>query len=221
MDRSAWRARGLRIAVASVVALAAAAGIAWFQVQSERGPAVSAGPAGTALPVGTPAQAVGGPFTLTDHTGQPVSDTDFRGRHMLVYFGFTFCPDICPTELGTMTRAIAALGPAGESVVPLLITIDPGRDTPEALADYVRLFDERLIGLTGTEEEIAAVADAYRVYYARAPGSDDPQTYMMDHSAFIYLMGPDGQNLTVFPQGVAPDRMAEALASIIEPAAGT
>ena len=209
---SPWRKRAMRIAVASVVALVAAAGIAWFQVQSDPRSAVVAGPAGTALPVASAPQDIGGPFTLTDHTGQRVSDADFRGRHMLVYFGFTFCPDVCPTELSTMVRALEALGPAGESVVPLLITIDPARDTPDALASYVALFDERLIGLTGTDEEIAAVADAYRVFYARAPDTGQTTTYLMDHSAYIYLMAPTGENLVVFPQGVGPERMAEALA---------
>ncbi len=217
MDRNPWRARAVRIAVVSVVVVVAAAAVAWFQgppARTTADPAASDGPA-PAQPVATAPQPVGGPFSLTDHTGQPVSDDDFRGRYMLVYFGFIFCPDICPTELSTMVRAIRALGPAGDEIVPMLITIDPARDTPEALANYVSLFDERLIGLTGTDAEIAEVADAYRVFYARVPSEADSEHYLMDHSAFVYLMGPDGQNVAVFPQGVGPDRMAEALAAEI------
>jgi len=135
---------------------------------------------------------VGGPFSLTDHTGKRVTEKDFAGRYMLIFFGYTFCPDFCPTELQVMTAAIDSMGEAGNAIQPVFISIDPERDTPAVLASYVPNFGPRLIGLTGTPEEIAAVARAYRVYYGKAAKSDS-QDYLMDHSTTIYLMGPDGR----------------------------
>lgn len=134
---------------------------------------------------------VGGPFTLVDTTGKTVTDNDFRGRWMLVYFGYTFCPDVCPTELQAVAAGMDALGPLAAKVVPIFITVDPERDTQAAMADYVKLFDDRLVGLTGTAAQVAAAARSYRVYYAKS-ASKDASAYLMDHSSFLYLMGPDG-----------------------------
>src|SRR6516162_9270048 len=114
---------------------------------------------------------VGGPFTLTDHTGKRISDTEFRGKFLLVVFGFTFCPDVCPSELQLISAALDALGPRAARIVPLFVTIDPERDSPEQLATYVKSFHPRLIGLTGTPSEIAAVAKEYRVYVRKVPDS--------------------------------------------------
>ena len=111
---------------------------------------------------------VGGPFSLTDQDGRRVSEKDFLGKHMLVFFGYTYCPDICPTELQVMTAALDTLGPEAEKIQPVFVSVDPERDTPEVLKSYVENFGPRLIGLTGTPEEIAAIAKAYRVYYAKA-----------------------------------------------------
>lgn len=136
---------------------------------------------------------IGGPFTLVDHTGKTVTDRDFRGRFLLVFFGFTYCPDVCPTTLGALSEAIDLLGRDADRIVPLFITVDPGRDTPEGLAEYVRRFHPAIIGLTGTAEQVAAAAKAYRVYYAYVPkagaGADD---YDVDHTTILFLMGPDG-----------------------------
>ncbi len=162
---------------------------------------------GVSVPGGV---SVGGPFTLVDDHGRTVTDASYRGRWMLVYFGYTFCPDVCPTELQTVSAALEKLGPAAARLVPLFITIDPGRDTPAALADYVKLFDERLVGLTGTEQQIAAVAREYRVYYAKA-NSKDASSYLMDHSSFLYLMGPDGKFQALFHQGTSPEELANAI----------
>jgi cytochrome oxidase Cu insertion factor (SCO1/SenC/PrrC family) len=153
---------------------------------------------------------VGGPFTLIDHTGKPRTNEDFRGKLMVVYFGFTYCPDICPSDLQNIGLAIDQLGPAGEKVQPLFITIDPERDTAEHLKEYVSLFHPRLIGLTGDAAAIGAAATAFKVYYAKVPNSrgDD---YSMDHTAFIYLMGVDGSYLGFFPPGTSPERIAETL----------
>jgi protein SCO1 len=154
---------------------------------------------------------VGGPFTLTDQNGQRRSDADFRGKLMLVNFGFTNCPDICPLGLALMTDAIERLGPQGESVQPIFITVDPARDTPAALKSYVAHFSDRLVGLTGTPEEIAAAAKAYRVYYKVHGDPASNPNYAVDHSGFIYLMSRDGKFLTHFMHDTPPDRVADAI----------
>ena len=136
---------------------------------------------------------VGGPFTLTDHNGREVTEKTFLGKYMLVFFGFTFCPDVCPTELQVITAALDQLGPEADAIQPVFITVDPERDTPEVLKAYVGNFRPRLLGLTGTPEQVAAAAKAFRVYYAKVKNSGSAADYMMDHSTIIYLMGPDGR----------------------------
>jgi cytochrome oxidase Cu insertion factor (SCO1/SenC/PrrC family) len=158
--------------------------------------------------------ALGGPFNLVDETGQAVSERDFAGRWMLVYFGFTYCPDVCPTELGTVAAALDAMGPAGERVTPVFITVDPQRDTPAAMADYVSRFHPRMRGLTGTPEQIAEAARRYRVYYARARRTDTTD-YLMDHSSFVYLVGPDGRVRALYRPEMRPEDMAAAVAAQI------
>ena len=152
---------------------------------------------------------IGGPFALNDHTLAPRTDKDFRGKLMLVYFGFTSCPDICPTDLQNIGQAMDKLGEAGGRVQPLFITVDPQRDTAEHLNPYVQLFHPRLVGLTGDAAAIHEAAKAYRVYYAKVPlqGGD----YTVDHSAFIYLMGTEGQYLGFLPPGTDADRIAETI----------
>jgi cytochrome oxidase Cu insertion factor (SCO1/SenC/PrrC family) len=157
---------------------------------------------------------VGGPFELTDHTGARVSDTALRGGYTLLYFGYTFCPDVCPTELGGMAATIDALGEAGARVTPVMITIDPERDTPEVLAEYVPLFHERLIGLTGTAEEIRDVATQFRVFYQRFD-SNQYTYYLMDHSSFVYLLDREGDVASMFRYGTAPEDMAAAIRQVM------
>lgn len=153
---------------------------------------------------------IGGPFELTDQTGHVRTERDFRGRLMLVYFGFTFCPDICPTDLQAIGLALDKLGNDAGSVQPLFITVDPERDTAQHLAEYVPLFHPRLIGLTGTAEAIRKAADEYKVYYAKIPlGKADD--YTIDHTAFIYLMDRDGNYLGFFPPGTSAERMVEII----------
>ena len=135
---------------------------------------------------------IGGAFTLEDGNGKAVTDRDFRGSYMLVYFGYTFCPDVCPTTLSAMADAMDRLGPQAGRVRPVFITVDARRDTPSVVKQYVAAFGQGIVGLTGTPEEIAKVAKAYRVYYAEhrtGPGADD---YAMDHSSVLYLMDPNG-----------------------------
>ena len=153
---------------------------------------------------------IGGPFTLTNQNGQPFGRADLAGRYGLIYFGYTFCPDVCPTELGKMAAAIDLLGAAGGRVTPLLITIDPARDTVAVLHDYVPLFHERLIGLTGTPDEIRAVAQQYRVFYRKFESSDYSD-YLMDHSSFVYLLAPDGTVIAMFGPDTTADRIAAAI----------
>lgn len=161
--------------------------------------------------------AVGGPFSLVDHEGRRVTEQDYAGRFLLVYFGFTFCPDICPTDLQVVGQAMDMLSPEErQRVQPLFITIDPARDRPAVLAEYVRLFHPTIVGLTGTEAEIAAVAKAYRVYYARAQGPEGQgPDYMMDHSTQMFLMAPDGHLVALFPTGTEPQVLVTALRAAI------
>jgi protein SCO1/2 len=159
---------------------------------------------------------IGGPFTLTDHTGKRVTDADFRGRHMLVFFGFTYCPDVCPTTLQVMSEALAKLGPKAERFVPILITVDPERDTPQQLALYVQSFHPRLVGLTGTRAEIDAVLKAYRVHSVRK--REDPKStagYTVDHPAQIYVMDPDGRYRAFLDYTKGAESMAASLARVL------
>ena len=174
-------------------------------------PVPSAG--GIQLPQGT---ALGGPFSLTDQAGRAVTERDFAGRWLLLYFGYTYCPDVCPTELGTIAATLDALGPAAERVVPMLITVDPARDTPEQLADYVGRFHPRMQGLTGTPEQVAEVARRFRVYYGRVQRPEMSE-YLMDHSSFIYLVGPDSRVRMLFRPDTRPEDIAAAVAAQMGP----
>lgn len=150
---------------------------------------------------------IGGPFTLTDHTGATRTAADFRGQPVLVYFGYTYCPDVCPTGLQTMSDALDRLGEEVETVQPIFITVDPDRDTPEVMAGYVEHFHPRLVGLTGTGEQIDQVAKAYRIYYAKQ-GEGEGEDYLVDHSTFTYLMDANGEYLTHFGHDITADGMA-------------
>lgn len=136
---------------------------------------------------------VGGPFSLIDGDGKPVTDQTWRGRYMLVYFGYTYCPDVCPTTLTNVAAALDKLGPKADQIQPLFITVDPKRDTPAVVKQFAAAFSPRLIGLTGTPQQIAEAAKAYRVYYAEHRTGPGPDDYSMDHSSVLYLMGPDGR----------------------------
>jgi cytochrome oxidase Cu insertion factor (SCO1/SenC/PrrC family) len=151
---------------------------------------------------------IGGPFALTDHTGKPRTDADFRGKLMLIYFGFTYCPDVCPTDLQQIGLAVDQLGAAGETVEPVFVTLDPERDTPEHLAEYMPYFHPRFVGLTGDADAIKQAASEYKVYYAKVPAADG---YTVDHSAFIYLMDRDGKYLGFFPPGTSAERMVPTI----------
>src|ERR1700684_2728191 len=152
---------------------------------------------------------VGGPFTLTDQNGRRRSDRDFRGKLMIVYFGYTFCPDVCPADLMAITQALDALGPAADGVQPIFITVDPERDS-KLLAEYVRAFHKSLIGLTGSPEEIRKVANAYKAFYTKVPGTRDGD-YAIDHAGVIYLMGRRGEYLGFLAPQTGPEKLTEIL----------
>jgi len=153
---------------------------------------------------------VGGPFTLTDHAGRQRSDAEFRGRLMIVYFGYTFCPDVCPADLMAITQALDQLGDAAGGIQPVFITIDPERDTTKVLGEYVAAFHKSFIGLTGSPEQIRKVANAYQAFYAKVP-SERPGEYAIDHTGVIYLMGRDGEYLGFMPPQTSPERLTEIL----------
>jgi cytochrome oxidase Cu insertion factor (SCO1/SenC/PrrC family) len=152
---------------------------------------------------------IGGPFTLTDPTGKRRSDSEFRGRLMIVYFGYTFCPDVCPADLMAITQALDALGPAADGVQPVFITVDPERDT-KVLGEYIAAFHHSFVGLTGSPDEIRKVANSYKAFYAKVP---DPRSgdYSIDHTGVIYLMGRNGEYLGFMPPQTGPGRLTEIL----------
>lgn len=159
---------------------------------------------------------VGGAFALTDHTGKRVTDRDFLGKHMLIMFGFTYCPDICPSGLQVISAALEQLDPQKASrIVPVFVSVDHERDTPEQLALYIKSFHPRLVGLTGTAEEIAAAAKAYRVYYKKTNDEKSTAGFTYDHSALIYLMGPDGAYVAHFSHGASPDAIVARLTKLL------
>ena len=152
---------------------------------------------------------IGGPFTLTDQSGRKRSDSEFRGKLMIVYFGYTYCPDVCPADLMAITQALDALGPAAENVQPIFITVDPERDN-KVLGEYVRAFHKSLIGLTGSTEEIRKVANSYKAFYAKVPGERSGE-YGIDHTGVIYLIGRSGEYLGFMPPQTDSERLTEVL----------
>ena len=176
-------------------------------------------------PAGTPARAeaarlmnelmtgagpIGGPFQLTDQTGRRVGPAQWRGKLVVMYFGYTSCPDACPTDLSSIAAAIRALGPDGDGVQPVFVTLDPLRDTRPVLAAYVRSFDPRFVALGGTEQEVRRVALSYKVFYEKVPrqGSKD---YLIDHTSFTYVLDAEGRYAGYFPPGTGGERIAAQL----------
>jgi len=162
----------------------------------------------------------GGPFALIDHNGRRVTDKDFRGRWLLVYFGFTQCVDLCPVDMPVMATALDAIGSVLDRLQPLFITVDPDKDSPSILRDYATAFHPRILGLTGSRDEIAAVVKAYRVHRMLIPATPGQKAHtghdhMIDHGSLTYLMGPDGGFVTLIPHGTDAKRMAEIIRSYV------
>jgi protein SCO1 len=158
---------------------------------------------------------ISGPFSLVDATGRHVTDKDFAGKPMLVYFGYTSCPDVCPAGLQIISAALDKLGDTAAGLTPIFITLDPEHDTPAVMGEYVKSFHPRIIGLTGSADEIAAVAKAYRIYYKKVADKRDPTRYSVDHSSFIYLMDGKGELVKHFPHTVGVDQLAAELAKAL------
>ncbi len=182
--------RTLRTVFFSIIALCAVAGVTWIQAQEDQARSLNS--------ISPLADSFGGPFTLVNQDGETVTEKNYAGRHKLVFFGFTYCPAVCPTELQKMTDALEALGPdEADAITPIFITTDPERDTPDVVKKYLKNFDKRIIGLTGTREQIDPVLKSYKVYASKIemPGMDG---YMMDHSAFTYLIDPQEHLLSIY-----------------------
>lgn len=195
-----------RLLTIAAIGLAAGAIVAAVLLRPAEGPAgqgsqsVSSGKA-----------LIGGPFSLIDQTGKRVTEKDFAGKAMLVYFGYTSCPDVCPAGLQVIAAALDKLGNKASKITPVFITVDPERDTPESMAAYVKSFHPSIVGLTGSLAETGAAAKAYRVYAKKAPDERNPGNYSVDHSSFMYLMSGTGEFVRHFPHTISPDQLAEAL----------
>ena len=200
-----------RLFLIAFIGLAAGAGLAVMSLPQVRGALTSAGAAkrseGKAL--------VGGPFQLTDQNGRTVTDRDFHGRFMLVYFGYTYCPDVCPAGLQVMAAALDQIGPKADRVVPVFISLDPDRDTPKQLGEYVKSFGPRFVGLTGSAEEIGKAAKAYRVYFKKVADQKSPENYTLDHTSIIYLMDDKGEFVSHFTHATNPDQLAAQLKKVL------
>lgn len=161
------------------------------------------------------ANRIGGPFTLVNTKGETVTEADFRGQYKLVFFGYTYCPDVCPTSLLNITRALNTLEKQMpekvDNITPIFISVDPERDTTEVLGDYVSNFHDNVVGLTGSDAQIAEAAKQYRVRYWRVQG-EDQSAYTMAHTAYIFLMGPEGKLITRFDHKTPASEMAQVLA---------
>jgi protein SCO1/2 len=148
---------------------------------------------------------------MVNHLGETVTQETFKGRHMLVYFGYTFCPDVCPTELQSLTVALNDMGKKGDAITPVFVTIDPERDDVAAVREYIGFFHPRLVGLTGTPAQVEAITDAFGVFYAKARDTGETSDYLMDHSSLIFLMNEKGRYVTHIRTGTAPEVMVRQL----------
>ena len=164
--------------------------------------------------------AIGGPFALVDGSGNAFTETNLKGKYSLIFFGFTHCPDICPLTLQVMTDAIEQAGPAGEKVTPVFVSVDPERDTAENVSAYVGAFHPRFVGLTGTAEQVAGAAKAYRVFFRKAPLKDtegeETGAYTVEHSGIIFFMDPDGRYIAHFSNGTSAQDMAARIRREVE-----
>jgi protein SCO1/2 len=153
---------------------------------------------------------LGGPFSLTDQNQMLRTEKDFLGKYTLVFFGYTYCPDVCPATLAVMAAALDKMGSRADRVAPLFITVDPKRDTPDKMKSYLSSFGPRFVGLTGSPSDIAKVAKEYRVYYKEHPAENGGE-YTVDHSGVVYLMDPNGQFLANYSLDTSPDMLADDL----------
>ncbi len=197
------------LSVAAFITLMAFGTTAWILTERLMEPKTVSGEGVVIAPTG-----LGGPFKLTSDAGKTVTEKAFAGKYALVYFGYSFCPDVCPTGLQNIASGLDKLGDDAKKVVPIFVSVDPDRDTPDQLAQYVDLFHPEMVGLTGSADEIKKVAKKFRVYYALHKDKD-PDNYPVDHSSFTYLMGPDWKLVAVFRHDATPTNIADALKKIL------
>jgi cytochrome oxidase Cu insertion factor (SCO1/SenC/PrrC family) len=167
-------------------------------------------------PMGSGTALIGGPFTMVNQKGETVTEKNFEGKYTIYFFGFTFCPDVCPTELQVLTAALKELGPDAIKITPVFVSVDPERDTPKIIGEYVANFDPRFVGLTGTPEQLANMARAFHVYYQKIADEKDARNYGMDHPSILYLMGPDGKFAKHFPYTTDAKNLALELKTVLE-----
>ncbi len=191
------RISAARMAIATAIILAGAA--CFWLLPAGQPPAKVEATTASAL-------TFGGPFELVDHAGRTVTDQDFKGRHLLIFFGFTSCPAICPMALQKVSDALQELGPGASRLTPLFISLDPEHDTPEVMADYIKNFDNRIVGLTGTAAQIDKAAKAYHIFYRRVRDAEGSE--QIEHTATFFLMAADGSYLAHIPPEVSPKKMA-------------
>lgn len=196
--------------LAALAAIGIAALVAWHQLSG----GATGVTRGDGEAVVAPGVSIGGSFSLINSEGEMVTDQDFRGTYTLIYFGYTFCPDVCPTELSSMAAALDILSQtdpgAEQQVTPVFVTIDPVRDTQEVVGSYAAAFYPRMVGLTGSEAQVDEAARKFRVFYSKGEDEGDG-FYLMNHSSFTYLIGPDGSFLTMINGGTSPDSIANVL----------
>ena len=202
-----------RLVLISAAALAIGAAMAFAIVSLPRNGPLKIKTTGTAQ--------IGGAFTLTNHLGQQISEKNLLGKYSLVFFGFTYCPDICPIALQNVSAALEMMGPGADQIMPIFITTDPERDTVEKVALFIKGFHKSFVGLTGTVDQVKIATKAYRIYSAKKVNPDMPGGYSIDHASIIYLMGPDGKYLTHFNHSTPPKVMASRINLIIEQIAKT
>lgn len=217
MDKSFFFRIVRRVFILGLLGMGIAAGVVWLDMQADRTATTRNMQDSGTTGVNAGGMQIGGDFTMVDHTGKTVTQDDFAGQYKLIYFGYSYCPDVCPSELQRMVAALDMAGGAADDVLPVFVSIDPARDTPEQLAEYVPMFHPRMVGLTGSAEQVAAMADAWKIYYARAE-AEGSTNYLMDHSSYIYLMGPDDAPLKIFRPQTKPADMAAQIRAVVDSA---
>lgn len=207
-DPGPSKRRGIILMAAIIVCFGT---LGWFFYKV---PMMQSSPSQVVKTTGT--ASIGGPFTLVDHFNKTVSDTDFRGRYMLIFFGYTYCPDVCPTTLTDISDALGVLGKDADEIAPIFITVDPERDKPEHMKEYIKYFHPKIIGMSGSVEQVKSVASAYRIFFekAREKGAE-PDDYLMNHSSITYLMGKEGKYLTHFSHGTSAKDLAAKIKSFL------
>ena len=203
--------QALRVIIIAVI-VAVSAGVFWFSYQSG-----VLGPQTSQVLQGSAGPKIGGPFEMVNQWGELTTDKDFGDTHRLMFFGFTYCPDICPITLSVISNALDRLGDDATRITPIFVSVDPARDTPDVLKDYVASFHPGIIALTGSDAQVAAIARAYGVYYAKSNvDTDDPGNYLVDHTSITYLMTPENTYAAHFSHGASAEDIVAGVRRILD-----